>query len=363
MKIAVFRAFPDPYRFSMDFYAREIVRRVRRVLRKGDEIASDCLPDPRLDSRLGRYWDQYVRYQRYARDHAADVNHIVDHGYGHLTRGLPEGRTVVTFHDAVVIKVPGVNWRTRRSFMYSLRAMRRAGAIVTPSESAKRDFLDLVDMPGDRVHVVPHGVDEAFRPALDRDRLRLRLGLSGDIVLMVGHTQPYMNVERMLRAFGTLVSQHGRDATLLKLGLPFTPDQMQLIAELDLGDRVQLAGRVASADLPAYYQAADVLLYAPLLAGFGLPPLEAMACGTPVVCSNRGAVPEVVGGAAIMADADDDAALALGMHEVFGNALKRRRMIDAGFERAGQFEWERSARRLLEIYRAVCAGSIGPSRC
>jgi glycosyltransferase involved in cell wall biosynthesis len=353
MKVAVFRAFPDPYRFSMDLYATEIVRRVGRLLGPGDAIVGEALPNPRLTGGWRRYWDQYVGYARYARAHAADVNHIADHGYSHLASALPKGHTVITFHDAVVVKVPGASWRMRQAFRYNLRAMRRAAAIVCDSEAARKDLLDLVDYPDDRVHVIPLGIDEAFRPAADRPQVRRKLGLSGDVVLMVGHTQPYMNVERMVRAFGTLVARHASDATLVKIGLPFTPDQERLIAELELGDRVRRAGRVPAVDLPAYYQAADVLLYAPLLAGFGLPLLEAMACGTPVVCSNRGAIPEVVGQAAIMADAEDESALAVALGDVLGSPVKRRRMIDAGFERAGCFEWATSARRLLEVYRVV----------
>jgi glycosyltransferase involved in cell wall biosynthesis len=351
VNVALFRAFPDAYRLSMAWYAAEILRRVGQQLSAGEHVVSEGLPDPSLHSGWRRYRDQYIRYGRYARAHAADVNHIVDHGYSHLVRDLPPERSVVTFHDAVIVKVPGAGWQTRLAFRYNLRAMRRAAAIVTPSESAKADLLDLTSIPAERVHVIPHGVDEGFRPAPDREQGRRALGLSGDVVLMVGHTQPYMNIERMLRAFGTLVQ--ASDATLVKIGLPFTSDHMRLITELGIADRVRIVGRVEARDLPAYYQAADVLFYAPLLAGFGLPPLEAMACGTPVVCSNRGAIPEVVGAAAVMVEAEDIGALAAALATVLGSAQRRRRMADAGFERAGRFEWAVSARRLLDVYRSI----------
>jgi glycosyltransferase involved in cell wall biosynthesis len=352
MTITVFRAFRDPYRLSMDRYADEIVSRVGRLLARDEQIVGRELPSPHLDG-WRRYWDQYVKYPRFAAAHAGDVNHIVDHGYGHLTNGLPAGRTVVTFHDAVVMKVPGVGWRTRAAFGRSLRAMRRAAAVVCVSEAGKRDLLELADIPEARVHVIPWGIDESFRPPADRQQVRRGLGLSGDVVLMVGHTQGYMNVARMLRAFGALVAQQGVDATLVKIGLPFEPDEMRLLGELEIGDRVKIVGRVPFADLPAYYQAADVLLYAPLLAGFGLPPLEAMACGTAVVASNRGALPEVAGDAALLVDPEDDTALAHALSQVLTNPVKRRRMVDAGFERAGRFEWTPAARRLLELYRAT----------
>lgn len=353
MNVTLFRAFPDPYRLSMTRYADELQRRVGEYMKDGESITSEGYPDPRMDGGWRRYWDQYVRYGRYAAAHAGDVNHVIDHGFGHLTRQLPPGRTIVTFHDAVVMKVPGVSWRTKLSLGHSLRAMRQAAAVVCVSEAGKKDLLELSDIPQERVHVIPWGIDEAFRPPADREMLRKRMGLSGNIVLMAGHTQGYMNVERMLRVVATVIARQGIDITLVKIGLPFTPEQLRLVTELELGDRIDMVGRVSSLDLPAYYQAADVLLYAPLLAGFGLPPLEAMACGTPVVASNRGAIPEVVGDAALLADAEDEGALAQALGEVLSNPVRRRRLIDAGFARAGEFEWSRTARHMLELYRRV----------
>lgn len=356
MKIVVFRAFRDPYRTSMKVYADAIERRVSPWLAPGERLVVEELPSPRLDGGWRRYWDQYVRYQRYARTHGGDVNHIVDHGYGHLLNSLPPERTIVTFHDPVVVRGPGVNWRTRRAFDYSMRAARRAAAIVCLSEASKRDLRALIDVPQDRVHVIPLGIDEAFQPSPDRQAVRRRLGLSGDVVLMVGHTQGYMNVERMIRAFGQLVFHHGSQATLVKVGLPFAPEQTRLIVELELADRVRMVGRVPFVDLPSYYHAADVLLYAPLLAGFGLPPLEAMACGTPVVASNRGAIPEVVGDGGILVNAEDEAAMADAMAEVLTQPQRRRRLMERGFERAARFEWAQASRALLELYRTVARG-------
>ena len=338
----------------MERYASAVEDRVRPWLAPNERLVSELLPQARLEG-LGRYWDQYVRYQRYARERAGDVNHVIDHGYGHLTRSLPKGRTIVTFHDAAASS-PGVSWRTRLAFAHGVRALRQAAAVVCDSESARQDLRGLVRLPDDRVHVIPLGIDEVFRPAADRSLVRKRFGFSGDVVLMVGHTQPYMNVERMLEAFATLLHQHHLDVRLVKIGLPFTPEQMRIVGTLDLTDRVEIVGRVPYEDLPAYYQAADLLLYAPLQAGFGLPPLEAMACGTPVVASNRGAIPENVGDAALCVDAVDPAAMAAAMADVLTHPGRRRRLVDAGFERAGRFEWTAISRRLVELYRAVARG-------
>lgn len=353
MNVKLFRAFPDPYRLSMARYADELERRVGDYLKVGETIAPVSFPNPRIDGGWQRYWDQYVRYQRYAAGQAGDVNHIIDHGYAHLTSALPAGRTIVSFHDAVVLKVPGVSWRTKLAFRRALRAIRGAAQIVCDSAAARTDLLTLTEIPEERVHVIPLGIDESFRPAVDREALRRRLGFSGHVVLMSGHTQGYMNIERMLRAVSTAVVRHGVDLKLVKVGVPFTPEQMKLVSELELGDRIEIVGRVPSSELPQYYQAADLLFYAPLLAGFGLPPLEAMACGTPVVASNRGSLPEVAGDAAILLDAEDEGGFASAIADVLSSSVRRRRLIDAGFARAGLFEWSRSARTMLDLYRRV----------
>jgi glycosyltransferase involved in cell wall biosynthesis len=352
MNVTLFRSFPDQYRFSMAKYADEIRRRVGEFLAPGETIRTEQYPQPRLEG-FGRYVDQYWRYGRWARRHAGDVNHVVDHGFGHLVRQLPAGRTIVTFHDAVVMKVPGVRWTTKTSLHHSLRAMRRAAAIVCVSEHGRASLRELGDFPDSQVHVIPWGIDEAYRPPVDRDAVRRKLGFSGPVVLMVGHTQPYMNIEACLRAVATLIARHGLDVTLVKVGLPFSPGQMRLAVELELSDRIDTVGRVAAADMPAYFQAADVLLYAPLLAGFGLPPLEAMACGTPVVASRRGSIPEVCGDAAVLVEADDDAGMSTALADVLSHPIRRRRLIDAGFARAAGFEWTSAARQLLELYRRV----------
>lgn len=353
MRVVLFRPFPDRYRLSMARYGDELERRVGAYLKSGESIATVSLPQPRLEGGWRRYWDQYVRYERWAPAQAGHVNHVIDHGFAHLSRRLPPGRTVVTFHDAVVARLESIHWRTRLAFRYSTAALKSAAAVVCVSQAARQDLRSLADLPEDRVHVIPWGIDEAFQPAADRDAVRRQLGFKGNIVLMVGHTHDYMNIARMLRAVAIVVARQGIDATIIKIGLPFTPEQMRLIGDLELGDRVQFAGRVAQSDLPAYYQAADLLLYAPLLAGFGLPPVEAMACGTPVVASNRGSIPEVVGDAALLVDPEDPAGMADAVGDVLGNPSRRRQLIDAGFRCAGRYEWSMAARRMLALYRTV----------
>jgi len=354
MRVALFRAFPDPFRTSMAIYADQLARGLRARLGEAD-VREIELGGARLAPGWARYWDQYVRYQRLASRVDADVCHVLDHGYGHLAYRLPPERTVVTFHDAVVLKLPGVSWRTRTSLRYSLGAITRVARVIADSRAARDDFLAHTGYPAERVAVVYPGVDDAFRPPSDRAADRRALGFERPTVLHVGHTLPYMNLPRIIGAFGRLVRDHGIDAALVKVG-GFSADQRAQVARLGLADRVTTLGRVPFADLSRVYGAADVLLYAPLHAGFGLPPLEAMACGTPVVCSDRGSLPEVTGGAALLAEAEDEHALAAGVARVLAEPARRAALREQGLARAARFTWTATADGVLDVYQGLARG-------
>jgi glycosyltransferase involved in cell wall biosynthesis len=352
MRICLFRAFPDPYRKSMQIYANQLQSRLAPLLGSGEEVVGCLPPNVRLQPRLQRYWDQYLRYQRYVRRCHGDVNHIIDHSYGHLVRSLPYQSAVVTFHDSTVTKVKGVAVTTRASLRYSLHAMRRAARIVTDSENSRNDLLELIDYPQQQTRVVYPGIDPAFRPLADRERHRAALGLPDRYMLHVGHSLPYMNVEQVLRVLGRVVDR-GLDLNLVKVGTPFTDGQSELIEQLGVGDRIKHLGRVSFEDLPAVYNCAAILLYPVYYAGFGLPPLEAIACGIPVVCSDRGSLPEVLGDAALFASPDETQEMA----EHVARLLTDGTMVETyrlrGLERSRRYSWDHTARSMLEVYREV----------
>ncbi len=352
MTITLFRPFPDAYRRSMQVYADELRRNLQAVVGESDAVRECVLPGARTEPPWARYWDQYVVYQRYARRWVSDVNHIVDHGYGHLAYALPPARTVVTFHDAIVTKVPGASWRTRVSLRHSLGAIRRVARVIAVSNVSRDDFLSLVDYPADRVTVVYAGVASSFRPPVDRGRVRSRLGFVRPTMLHVGHTQAYMNVPRVLAVVARLVRE-GDDVELVRVGTALTRDQRRLVETLGLDGRVRELGFVSREELAALYGAADVVLYAPLYAGFGLPPLEAMACGTPVVCSDRGAVPEVAGEAALYVDPTDERAMAEAVGRVLSDPNLREMLVARGLRRAAMFTWEATACAVFRVYAEV----------
>ncbi len=347
MRICLFRAFPDPFRKSMEIYASQLLRHVRPLLPDTEMIMDYLPPNVRLQPGWARLWDQYIRYQRLCKAPLADVNHVVDYGFGHLLYSLQPEKSVVTFHDAIVFKLPDVSRRTRFAVRYSLRAVRRAARVITDSENSKRDFLELVDYPADRVRVVHLGIDPAFRPLTDTDAIRKRYKLPDHFILHVGHTLPYMNIEGTLRALEHL------DVPLVKIGGDFSSEQNTLIDQLRLRSRIQHLGRISLADLPAVYNSASALLYIPLYAGFGLPPLEAMACGTPVICSNRGSLPEIVGDAAIVVNPDDAKSAADAVSKLIADTKLRESYRERGLLNTQRFSWEKTARETLAIYREV----------
>ncbi len=353
MKFCIFRAFPDQFRKSMEIYANQLLGRIRPLLNETEEI-NDCLiSDVRLQPGVARYYDQYIRYQLFSKSNIGDINHVIDHGYGHLLHSLPANKSIVTFHDSTVTKVAGVSLGTRLSLRYSLSAIRKAARVIADSENSRKDFLELVDYPENQITVVYPGIDDSFRQEYDRERVRKEFRLPDRYILSVGHTLPYMNVENALRAFAQLSKEIPGELKFVKVGGEFTDDQNSLIKKLNISDHIIHLGRVPFQQLPAIYNCAEALLYTPLYAGFGLPPLEAMACATPVVCSNRGALPEVVADAAIITEPEDFEQQAEHLLHLITDERSRDQMIGKGLARAQQFSWTSTATEVLKIYREV----------
>jgi glycosyltransferase involved in cell wall biosynthesis len=310
----------------------------------------------KLDSLAGRY----ALYPWIARSLRADVFHVTDHGQGHLVASLDPARTVVTCHDVILLLVAAGRLRGPRPplapylLSHSTRVMCRARGIVAVSERTRRDLAELTGVDCTRVRVVPNGLNPAARPRPEaREELRVRLGSRRrKIVLHVGSTLFYKNVEGCLRVTQRLRAS-GRDVLLVRAGARLSPDQLALARRLGLGEALYEFGPVSDDMLVKLYNSAEVLLFPSLYEGFGWPPIEAMACGTPVVCSRGGALPEVVGDAALTADAEDDAALAAHVEAVLDRPELADLLRMRGRARAAQFTWSRTASRIGQIYREV----------
>jgi glycosyltransferase involved in cell wall biosynthesis len=348
--VNLYAPFSDPWRQSMRVYATELGRALRAASDARDAIADVTLPDARLDPPM-RYWDQYARYPRLARRTPGDVHHILDHGFSNLAAALPARRIVVTFHDAIPLRSGRASFGTRRTLDYGMRTAAARGArFIAVSEASRRDAVDLFGIDPAAVTVVANGVDARFAPAGDRERLRARLGVTRPMVLIVGHVQPYMNVEGVLGA-AAHAARHV-DLEVVKIGAPLTIEQGSLAAA-GLSGRLRERGTVTDDEIRDWYAAADALVYLPVMSGFGLPVLEAMASGTPVITSSIGAVPEVAADAALLVDPRDAHAAGDALASILTDGPARRDLIARGLARARAYPWRRTAEQTLHLYRSV----------
>lgn len=351
MKVVLFRAFPDSYRKSMQIYADQLLKRIRPLLHNEEQVEDWIPSNVRLNGNF-RYWDQYVRYQWLSRGVQGDVNHVIDHGYGHLLHSICKEKSIVTFHDSVVNKLNEISWRTRFSVRYSFLALRKAARIITDSKISCNDFLKLVDFPEERVHVIYPGVDSAFRNLPDHAELRKQYNLPSNYILHVGNNLPYMNVDGVLLTFQQLVKK-GFDISLVRVGDCLTKKQEAFVEKADLRNRIMQLGAIPLENLVTVYNCADVLIYPALYAGFGLPPLEAMACGTPVICSNRGSLSEIAGDGALMVDPENQENMADATAQLLTDRSLQETYRAKGLQHAKTYSWDKTAAEVLSVYRSV----------
>jgi glycosyltransferase involved in cell wall biosynthesis len=269
--------------------------------------------------------------------------------------------SVVTIHDCIHLMFPQY-LPNRRSFAYARvsisLAARRATRVLTVSESSKRDILRFVDVRPEKIDVIYNSYDERFgiEPnEEDMERVRERYQLHDQFVLYAGNVKPHKNLERLIEAFH-LVRNRGLD----RLKLVLIGDDISKYTALrravhrhQLHQYVRFLGYLPEETLAVMYRLAGVFVFPSLYEGFGLPPLEAMASGTPVVTSNVSSLPEVAGNAAVLVDPYDAHAIADGIHRVLTDAQLHDELRRLGLARAKQFSWEASVRRVREIYGKV----------
>ncbi len=263
---------------------------------------------------------------------------------------------VATCYDIEPLRYPALFPR-RIVWYYRLFAagLRRADRVIAISKNTGRDLVQLVGVAPERVRVVYLGVDGHFRPIRDQSvisTLRSRYQLPERYVLYLGNTMPHKNLRRLVQAM-VIVRQHDPSVSLLLAGGrdKYRQEVEQAILTADLAKSVRFLGRVPESDLPALLSGALVFAFPSLYEGFGLPVLEAMACGTPVVTSNSSSLPEIVGEAGLMIDPRDTQALAEGILLLLQNRSEAERLSNLGIDRARRFTWRRCAEEHLTIYR------------
>jgi glycosyltransferase involved in cell wall biosynthesis len=268
--------------------------------------------------------------------------------------GLP-CLSVVTIHDLALLRFP--EQVTKKRYRYLSRtisaSVKRASRVVTVSESTKRDIVELLSTEPEKIAVTPLGVDERFR-RLDREglaRFREQAGVERPFALFVGTLEPRKNLTRLLDAFALIVNDVAHDLVVIGPEGWLTSEIHETAYQLIKRGRVQFRGFVPDGQLPAWYSACDLFAYPSLYEGFGLPVLEAMACGAPVLTSNVSALPEVVGDAAVTVDPSSVEAIAEGMKQILTNVELADDLGHRGLYRAKNFTWARTAELTVAAYR------------
>ncbi len=292
----------------------------------------------------------------------------VFHGTNYCIPVFAPCPTVVTVHDLSLFRRSQTHEddNVRRGKRRIPIMIRRATRIIAPSEWTRREILEHFRVAPERVRTIPEAARKEMRPLPDAESaaVRQKHGLESPYLLFVGTIEPRKNLLVLLRAYDELLrTTPHRPKLILCGGGGWKNDEVyRLVEELKLGDMVRFLGYVVDEDLPALYSGAECFIYPSLYEGFGLPPLEAMACGTPVITSNASSLPEVVGESGLMHDPEDHRALTAQIVTVLGEPGAAAKLRAQGLERARLFSWERAARETQALYDEVYLASLKDKR-
>jgi glycosyltransferase involved in cell wall biosynthesis len=306
------------------------------------------------------FWEQCA-FPNAARARRVDVMHIPYFAPPVRTYHIP---SIVTIHDVIPQRLPAyrVSIGLQAYTQFVARAARRASAIIAVSRHGKQDIAATLNISPERIYVTYEAPDPRLRPAPleTQQKLRQRFGLTGPFILNVGGMDIRKNIAGLIQAFAEVYRQLSNPELRLfiagdpaKLGSDrIFPDWRPLAEKLGVTEKL-ICAPVAENDLATLYSAADCFAFTSLYEGFGLPPLEAMACGAPVVCSDKTSLPEVVGDAALLVDPTDTTALSAAILRVLTSAETAQELRARGFAQAQSFSWARAARQTRLIYEKV----------
>lgn len=271
---------------------------------------------------------------------------------------------VTTIHDLAFEHFPETFTRRGKTQLRLTvrRTARRAAHVLTVSEFSRQDIIKTYRMPPEKITVAHNGCEALFTPppsstAIDEaETIKKKFGITGDYLLAVGSLQPRKNLIRLLRAYARLRSQYKDfqpQLVLVGRRLWLYQEILREIRQQGFARDVIVTDYIDDRDLPGLYRSALALVYPSIFEGFGLPPLEAMACGTPVITSNTSSLPEVVGDAALLIDPYSEDSILQALLKIVGDEQLRSRLSAAGIQRARQFSWQTAAKKTLAVYRSV----------
>jgi glycosyltransferase involved in cell wall biosynthesis len=285
----------------------------------------------------------------------------VYHATGYVASPLLPVPTVLSVYDMTALDNPDMTRKTN-AMHYGLTipaSIWMAQRVIVPTNYVKERVVSITGIASERIEVISLGINKRFRK-LEGEAIKERLEsfaslVYGKYILSVGNLEPKKNLTTLLRSFGKLPKSLSKDLKLVLVGSegPEKKRLVKLASEMGIAEQVVFMGYVNDEILVALYNQAELLAYPSFDEGFGFPPLEAMACGTPVIVSNAGALPETVGDAAILCDPDESAAWAAAIKQALMQPPFRQVLCRKGFERAQQFTWNAAACRTMEVYKEV----------
>ncbi len=342
MRLAVFPGIDG--NASIDRYARELAANVP------PGIQAEVVRLRKSPGLKGTLYERYLKYLYVARQTRADYNIVATEGYSFLLLALPPERTVVICHDLHPLIYRGWAGTYRLRYKLNLRLMRRARAVVAISEHTKKDLLKYCPfIPSEKVFAIHNGLARKWKRVEDETRLqqvRGSYGLGGKtIVLHVGNDNWYKNFATLLRAVAAVDDPK---LVLVKVGDCGAPNR-ELIQQLGIANRFVHIRGADDDQLMSLYSLAAMLVFPSLHEGFGWPPLEAMACGCPVITTRQASLPEVCGEACLYVDPRDVEGIAAAIRSIVKNSDTRADLIRRGLLQAQKFDWRRTAQAILQV--------------
>jgi glycosyltransferase involved in cell wall biosynthesis len=348
-----------------EVYIRNLLNEFAKLDRSDEFLAYVSKPEApsHLSERIATRWVSENPYKRLAfdlprgvREDRPELLHV--QYTGPLFTNVP---LVVSVHDVSYLELPDFfTWYRRKQLKLTVsRTVKHAAAVLTPSEFSRRAILNHYNLDEHKVVVVPNAVSAQFRP-MDRraalKALKQKFGVRGPFVLTVGDLQPRKNHLGLLKAFEEAVRAHPQlPHQLVFVGKEtwYSKDLHRAVERSGIGGRVHFTGFVEDSDLVSFYAGCELFVFPSFYEGFGLPILEAMACGRAVACSNTTAMPEVADAAGILFDPRSTEEMTRAISDVLLDAELRQRLERLGAQRASLFSWERAAERTLDVYAQV----------
>jgi glycosyltransferase involved in cell wall biosynthesis len=334
--------------FGISRYSYEIQERIPGAV--FNNISCPWVSDP---LRGGILKGVFLPINGFIRSRKGRIKHIASQGYAFTAPFLRKGPVVLTCHDLI----PWIYYKIRTpTWKANVRSIREIGHIIAISEYTKNELIGQLDIPEDRVYLIPNGIDhQKFHPITDAVRPGY-LHPEDKVLLYVGSEEKRKNIGVVLRALKDLIREMP-DVKLIKAGGPGTGISREPcineINRLGLAKHVIFTGTISDTELLRLYNIADAFVFPSLIEGFGLPPLEAMACGCPVIASDRTSIPEVVGDAGILLDPEDPESWRKAMFRVLDEPALRDNLKQKSLRRAALFSWEKCAQKTQELYHEI----------